>query len=414
MKKLAIIGGGGIHGPSLVQALVRAGLITDEIFLFDKAASLGGVMRMAQALVGHQHASLAVRGGQDPVQAVQGADVVLFVLGGGVAGDRFDQRQLAFSGVTGHARSFPKAFRVLNPTLECCGAIARHAPKARVVVFSNPVSLLCEAIADSFPELDVSGICDHSFSIPHRLARMLGVPPESVELGMFGINHLSFIFDVAIEGKPALAQAIERVMAARLGDFGFPLPGPLGFMPIGEAYSLFFKGERWRWSQDGIRSTLRFLVHKIGPGAGTLAAGQRRRRLQGAIDACKLDVIPSLQASAPWIERTIVPFLRLLSGEASGRCVVTRPNVESAFPGRMAERSFLATHGRFEPLPFRVRVPQVVLDLVGPVAASERLMIQAIRQRSRELVFAALLAHPNVKDIGVAARFSRHFFPVMS
>jgi alpha-galactosidase/6-phospho-beta-glucosidase family protein len=414
MKKLAVIGGGGIHSPVLVQALVRAGLVTDEIFLFDKAASLGGVVRMAQTLVEQQHASLLVRGGQDSIQAVQGADVVLFVLGGGVAGDRFDQRHLAFSGVTGHARSFPKAFRVLNPSLECCAAIARHAPKAKVVVFSNPVSLLCEAIAGSFPDLDVSGICDQSFSIPHRLAKMLGVSLESVELGMFGINHVSFIFDAAIEGKPALAQAIERVMAVRLGDFGFPLPGRLGVMPIGDAYSLFFKGERWRWSQDGIRSTLRFLLHKTSPGAGTLAATRRRRHLQRAIDACKLEVMPALQASAPWIERTIVPFLRLLGGEAGGHYVVTRPNVESAFPVRMAERSFLATHGWFEPLPFRVRIPQVVLDLIGPVAASERLMIQAIRQRSRDLVFTALLAHPNVKDIRAARRFSRRFFPEIS
>jgi len=205
--KLAIIGGAGVRVPLLVGGFARSTLTVDRIDLYDiDQARLAIVAdlarRMAPGLTVQAHAS--------PEPCIDGADfVITSIRVGGIAQRAADEATCIAHGVVGQETVGPAGFamavRTIPAMLEYGRLVARRAPSAWLVNFSNPVSIISQAVHQHTGARSI-GICDTPAEIFEDAAHALGLPPAACDYDYFGLNHLGWLREVTFQGAPQMAR----------------------------------------------------------------------------------------------------------------------------------------------------------------------------------------------------------------
>ena len=85
-----------------------------------------------------------------------------------------------------------------------------HAPEAWILNFTNPVGIVTRALLDDGHR--VLGLCNVASSFTRLFAGLLGVDAASIELDHAGLNHLTWIRSVRVDG----AERISELLAAPL------------------------------------------------------------------------------------------------------------------------------------------------------------------------------------------------------
>ncbi len=166
--------------------------------------------------------------------ALEEADFVVAQLRVGGQQARLLDEQLGQSnGVIGQETTgvggMAKALRTIPALLEIAHGMDQLAPQATLINFSNPVSIVTEALI-GHSKAQVIGLCNIPISQRMELAAHMGVSPEDVELDSVGLNHLSFIRSVKVGGEERLGALIEDVSSllrsghkpANIPDLDFP------------------------------------------------------------------------------------------------------------------------------------------------------------------------------------------------
>lgn len=203
--KLALIGGAGVRVPLLVGGFARAALHVDRIDLYDIDQTRLGVVadlarRMAPSLPVHAHAA--------PEPCIEGADfVITSIRVGGIAQRAQDEATCIAHGVIGQETVGPAGFamavRTIPAMLEYGRMVARLAPSAWLVNFTNPVSIISQALHEHTGARSI-GICDTPAEIFEDAAHALGLPPAACDYDYFGLNHLGWLREVTFQGAPQM------------------------------------------------------------------------------------------------------------------------------------------------------------------------------------------------------------------
>src|SRR5438094_133336 len=222
--KVAVVGGGSTYTPELVSGLTR--LDVDEFLLEDvdpdRREVVGGMARRMLARQGFE-GRLEVTGDLDT--AVEGADYVLIQIrvGGQEARLRDETAPLACGCIgqeTTGAGGFAKAMRTVPVVLEIAERVrALAAPDAWIVDFTNPVGIVTRALLDEGHR--AVGLCNVAIGFQRRFAGWLGVEPTRVVVDQVGLNHLTSVRRVLLDGDDVVE------VPARVGRDGpEPLPQP--------------------------------------------------------------------------------------------------------------------------------------------------------------------------------------------
>jgi 6-phospho-beta-glucosidase len=226
--KLAIIGGGGVRVPLLVNGLIGRGLPFPDVALFDpdrpRLEVIGG---LAAARAGRARVTLH----DDVDSCVDAADfVVTSIRVGGLAGREHDETVSLRHGVVGQETVGPGGFamgvRTVPVLMDYARAIARRAPAAWVINFSNPVGLVTQGMRRA-AELKIVGICDTPTELFAEIAHALGVPARECSFDYIGLNHLGWVREVRREGTPLLSPSwndrrlLEQIYSRPLFDAGY-------------------------------------------------------------------------------------------------------------------------------------------------------------------------------------------------
>ena len=213
--KLAVVGGGSTYTPELVDGFTRRAdrVAVDEIALLDidpeRLAIVGG---LAERMLARQGWTGRVVQTTDRDAAIDGADFVLVQLRvGGQRARLGDETLPPRFGLIGQETvgvgGFAKALRTVPVVLELAEAVARRsAPGAWLVDFTNPVGIVTQALVDAGHRS--IGLCNVAIGFQRRFAAKFGVEPERVELEQVGLNHLTWIRGVRVDGVDRLNELL--------------------------------------------------------------------------------------------------------------------------------------------------------------------------------------------------------------
>ncbi|MEV8593963.1 6-phospho-beta-glucosidase [Streptomyces sp. NPDC052012] len=213
--RLAILGGGGFRVPLVYGALLgdRAEGRVTEVVLHDvDAGRLSAVRRvLAEQAAGRPDApEVTVTTELD--EALRGADFVFSAIRvGGLEGRAQDERVALAEGVLGQetvgAGGIAYGLRTVPVAVDIARRVARLAPDAWVINFTNPAGLVTEAMSRHLGDR-VIGICDSPVGLGRRIARVLGADPDRAWIDYAGLNHLGWVRALRVDGHDLLPRLL--------------------------------------------------------------------------------------------------------------------------------------------------------------------------------------------------------------
>lgn len=403
---LCIVGAGGSYTPEIVEGVLeREGLTVAEISLTDTDPARLSVMEgLTRRMIAAKGRRIDVRASADLAVAAAGADfVVTQIRVGGMAARQIDEIIPLRYGVIGQETTGPggmfKALRTIPVMIDIASTISEVAPNAFILNYTNPSGVVTEAVLNH-TNARLLGLCSSIPLLQHRLKRLLADRFGAVEIASVGLNHLGFIHQITAGGENLTKAAIAHLHhahAANDGLFGSALKiAPLlGAIPVEKYGDLYF--------------------HRRAEYDAMARAEQTRAQAVMDIEAQVL-----AEAADPAVD-TKPPALTRRGGE--GYSGVTFDTLDAILNDRGAKIVMSAlNNGAVRGLPDNAaietvchvdakgaralpvgEIPLAYRGLVQAVKAHESLTVQAAVTRSRDLALQALLAHPLVGDIDIAA-----------
>jgi 6-phospho-beta-glucosidase len=208
MRKVAIIGGGGVRTPLLIYGLAQSQELLNiaELTLFDlDEARTRTIARIGREIFRRMGAGFQIRATSRLEEAADGADFVLSSIRvGGMAARARDERVALEHGLAGQETTGPAgaamALRTLPVTLGHAKVIEHVAPGAWFINFTNPAGLITQGLAQN-SALKVIGICDTPSELFHKIAAAVAAPVADVVCDYAGLNHLGWVRRVHLRGE---------------------------------------------------------------------------------------------------------------------------------------------------------------------------------------------------------------------
>lgn len=411
--KLVVVGGGSTYTPELVDGLarMRAALPVAELVLADpdreRLALVGGLAARMLARAGHPG---TVRTTTRLDEALDGAAVVLLQLRvGGQAARHVDETLPLACGCVGQettgAGGLAKALRTVPVVLDIAERVAARAPDAWIVDFTNPVGIVTRALLDAGHR--AAGLCNVAIGVQRRTAALLGVPPERVRLGHAGLNHLTWVRSVHLDGPDGGdgdgGDVLPRLLAEHPDELAASASLPASFLRrLGAVPSYYL---HYFYEHDRVVEELR------GSRSRAEQVADLERDLLAAYADPALDTKPERLAErggAYYSEAAVQLVASLLGGAGDTQVVNVRNG--STFPF-LAPEAVIEVPARIAatgpvPLPVPPMEP-LYAGLIAHVSAYEELALDAALRGGVDRVAKALLAHPLVGQLDVADRLAR-------
>jgi 6-phospho-beta-glucosidase len=271
------------------------------------------------------------------------------------------------------------------------------ADDAWIVDFTNPVGIVTRALRDAGHR--AVGLCNVAIGFQRHSARLLGVPPERVLVDHVGLNHLTWVRRLLLDGRDVLPGLLDAHGEEVARGAGVPLRLIENLGAVPSYYLHYF------YCHDRVLEEQRTGV----PRATTVAEIER--------ELLELYRDPQLTTKPPQLELRGGAYyseaaVGLLASLADGAGEVHVVDVRNAGTlAGLADDDVVEVPARIEstgpvPLPQAPLAPEL-LGLVQHVAAYERLAVAAATAGDRTLVWKALLAHPLVGQDDPAVELTR-------
>jgi alpha-galactosidase len=260
-EKIVLIGAG--------SAMFTRGVVGDvvergwggELALVDiDPAALKVAEGLARKIAAARPSPLRFTATTDRRRALRGATAVITTIG--VGGRRAWEQDVFVPrrhgvyqpvGDTAMPGGTSRALRMVPAMVAIARDVLDLAPRALFFNYSNPMSVVCRGVykATGAP---LVGLCHGVESAAHYVAEALGVPPARLAYNAVGMNHLTWLMDVRIDGRNAMPRllALAAGRAERLDDnpFAWRLLRVFGAFPavmdrhVCEFFPWFFRGKR--------------------------------------------------------------------------------------------------------------------------------------------------------------------------
>jgi 6-phospho-beta-glucosidase len=396
--KLAVIGGGSTYTPELVAGLARERERLDltDVVLQDidavRREVVGGLAARMLDAAGYD-GNLSVTDDLD--RALDGASFVLIQLRVGGQQARLSDETIPLAcGCIGQettgAGGLGKALRTVPVVLEIASRVRElAADDAWIVDFTNPVGIVTRSLLDAGHR--AVGLCNVAIGLQRFTASLLGVEPERVLVDQVGLNHLTWVRALLLDGEDVLPDLLADhgdELAAHV-DLPRALLERLGTIP---SYYL-----RYFYFHDEVLAS-----QLVGTPRAAEVAEIERELLELYRDP-ELKTKPKLlerRGGAFYSEAATQLVASLASDAGDAQVVDVRNNgtIAGLADDDAVEVPARITANGPQPLEQAPLAPEL-LGLVQHVAAYERLAAAAAITGDRDLVYKALLAHPLVSQV---------------
>ena len=222
--KLTILGGGGVRMPGFVRAVLagRPGAFSEICLLEPDPVRRATTARLAVEVAGVLGQPGAVTVTEDAREAFTGASYVFSAIRvGGDRGRVIDEQVALERGIVGQETTGPggcaMALRTIPVVLSYCDLLARCAPDAVLINFTNPAGLITQAISAQ-GKVTAVGVCDTPSGIIAGLRRFLGAEPGRFGASYGGLNHLGWVTSVRVDGAERIGEVLDRFAELAAAD----------------------------------------------------------------------------------------------------------------------------------------------------------------------------------------------------
>ena len=393
--KVAVVGGGSTYTPELVSGLSR--LDVSEFALHDidpeRREVVGGLARRMLDRQGYR-GSLDVTDELDRV--VDSADFVLIQIRVGgqqarLADETFPLPCGCIGQETTGAGGLAKALRTVPVVLEIAERV-RETSDAWIIDFTNPVGIVTRALLDHGHR--AIGLCNVAIGLQRRWAADLGVAPERIVIDQVGLNHLTWVRRVLLDGRDVLPEllAVHGDEIARDLELPRRVLDELGVVPSYYLRYFYAHDEVLREQLDGV------------PRAQTVAEIERELlELYRDPELVEKPALLEQRGGAFYSEAALGLVASLVANDSAVHEVDVRNNgtLAGLADDDVVEVPARVTSAGAEPLE-QPPLPPELLGLTQHVAAYERLALQAALSREPLDVKKALLTHPLIGQYAVA------------
>ncbi|MFI9645347.1 6-phospho-beta-glucosidase [Streptomyces sp. NPDC052040] len=429
--RLTILGGGGFRVPLVHGALLRdrgEGRVTRVVLHDVDAGRLSAVARvLAEQAAGVPDAP-EVTATTDLDEALRGADFVFSAIRvGGLEGRAHDERVALAEGVLGQetvgAGGIAYGLRTVPVADDIARRVARLAPDAWVINFTNPAGLVTEAMSRRLGDR-VIGICDSPVGLGRRIARVLGAAdPRETFVDYVGLNHLGWVRGLRVRGRDELPRLLAD--PALLGSFeegrlfGADWLRSLGAIPNEYLHYYYFNRETVAAYREAERTRgaflrdqqARFYEEMRRPDAGALAAWDRTRAEREATymaenrrtaDAGEREA----EDLSGGYEQVALALMRAIARDERATLILNvrnRGTLSVLDTDAVVEVPCLVDANGAHPLAADP-LPGHATGLVCAVKAVEREVLSAAESGSRATAVKAFALHPLVDSVRVARR----------
>jgi 6-phospho-beta-glucosidase len=329
------------------------------------------------------------------------------------------------------------ALRTIPVVLSYCELLARYAPRAVLINFTNPAGLITQAITQH-ARVRAVGVCDTPSGVIDRLARFLGANRDEVGFSYSGLNHLGWISSFTVGGEEQIGGLLARYEELQRFEHCFA-PFDPGLVRMTRAIPteyLYYFYEPQRYVDAVARAgasrgvSVRHLntelmagvakafetgdVHDAWSAYSTLMGIRHDSYMRADMDG---DTMPQAAGGPParallapagadahGYERIALQVIDGLTGRRTGKVIInTRNGGTLGFldPDDVIETPAHIHSGGIAPLPAS-ELPVSVQGLITRVKEYERQVVNAAVSGDAELAALALALHPLVPGVTVA------------
>ncbi|MGW4041925.1 6-phospho-beta-glucosidase [Streptomyces sp. NPDC004721] len=428
--RLTILGGGGFRVPLVYGALLadRAEGRVTEVVLHDlDAGRLSAVTRVLTEQAAGAPDAPVVRATTDLDEALRGADFVFSAIRvGGLEGRADDERVALAEGVLGQetvgAGGIAYGLRTVPVAVGIARRVARLAPDAWVINFTNPAGLVTEAMSSHLGDR-VIGICDSPVGLGRRIARVLGADPGRAWIDYVGLNHLGWVRGLRVNGRDELPRLLadpELLGSFEEGRlFGVEWLRSLGAIPNEYLHYYYFNREAVQAHQGPGKTRgaflrdqqARFYEELRDPQAAALQAWNRTRAEREATymaenrEAAGAGEREADDLSGGY-EKVALALMRAIARDERTTLILNvrnRGTLSALDAEAVVEVPCLVDANGAHPVSVDP-LPGHATGLVCAVKAVEREVLAAAGSGSRATAMKAFALHPLVDSVNVARR----------
>ena len=402
--KIAIIGAGSSYTPEIIEGLLKTQCFSGlEVALYDLPEGMertgiicGLALRMAQ----RQNVWANIYITDNLENALKSCSFVVSQFRVGLLEARISDEKIPLKyGLIGQettgAGGFFKAMRTIPATLELTRQMEKICPDAWLINFTNPSGIITEAV-HRHSSIKCVGLCNIPYNMHVDAARLLEAEISRVYCRMVGLNHLSFVTEVYLDGRPVLQGLIENKAfdvqvvknIPKVPDIA-ELILKLGMVP--SPYLQYYYYEKEMLEKER---------RELSDGTGT--RGEQILRTQNQLfEIYKRPEVTEKpkeleMRGGAYYSTVATTLIKALSGFGPTVTPVNYPNmgaIKDLPDESVVETNCLVDKNGVQPLSFGFLPPQIK-GLVCQVKSYETLTIEASCDQSKDKAVLALLNHP--------------------
>ncbi len=413
IEKLTYIGGGSSYTPEFIDGFIQyeEEVELGEIALQDidegRLKTVGG---MVERMLRYKELDTKVSLHLQREPAIEGAEFVVSAIrvGGMDARIRDEKIPLKYD-VIGQETSGPggtlKAWRTIPVALDIAKDMAKYAPGAWFLNFTNPSGIITEAIL-KHTGLNVVGLCNNPITTQYGIAALLGVEPEEVFLEWVGLNHINWVQRVFSQGVDVthdlIAQVADAPDSTPMSLFAPELVKALGVLPTWYQQYYYYHDKKVKEAKEAEKSR------------GEIVEEVEAALMQKYADENEFVKPPelSMRGGALYSEAALQLILSLTFDRRDVQILVTRNN--GSIPDLPDDASVevpcvVGAHG-VTPLHMGP-LPETIRALCQQAKAWESWTVEAGVTGDRDAALMAMLTNPLVPSYDVARALLDEMLP---
>jgi alpha-galactosidase len=415
-EKVVLIGAGSaMFTRGLVADLIRAGWDAELALVDIDEAALQVVERLTLRMIEARRAPIRLVASTNRRQVLQDASIVICTIG--VGGRRaweqdvFIPRRHGIYQPVGDSvmpGGTSRALRMIPAMVAIAEDVVNLAPRALFFNYGNPMSPVCRAVRKA-AAADVVGLCHGVAHVGRYLADILGVEPSHLTFSAAGMNHLTWLTEIRVDGQDAMPR-LSRIARDKIGaetdnPFSWHLFDLFGAFPavldrhVTEFFPQFFADGRYYGKILGVDA---FSFEQ------TIALGDR------IFDEMREAAFQGPPLGEDWFDRIggeheqvidMVESIRMGSGRVYSVNLPNRGQIPNLPAEAIVECSGVADRDGIHPIGQPALPPGIVGTLAARLAWVETVVDAALQGR-RDLFIQALVIDGAVDSIEAGTRLA--------